>query len=57
MVTKEIEATHYNDGREWEDFAVLFRTNDQSRVLEQAFRQRRSPIASSAPAASSTGGR
>jgi DNA helicase-2/ATP-dependent DNA helicase PcrA len=43
MVTKEVEATHYRDKREWEDFAVLFRTNDQSRVLEQAFRQRRIP--------------
>lgn len=43
MVTKEVEATHYRDKRDWEDFAVLFRTNDQSRVLEQAFRQRRIP--------------
>ena len=43
MVTKEVEATHYRDKREWEDFAVLFRTNDQSRVLEQAFRQRKIP--------------
>jgi DNA helicase-2/ATP-dependent DNA helicase PcrA len=43
MVTKEVEATHYRDKREWEEFAVLFRTNDQSRVLEQAFRQRRIP--------------
>ena len=33
----------FRDKREWEHFAVLFRTNDQSRVLEQAFRQRKIP--------------
>jgi DNA helicase-2/ATP-dependent DNA helicase PcrA len=43
MITKEVEAMHFRDKREWEDFAVLFRTNDQSRVLEQAFRQRKIP--------------
>jgi DNA helicase-2/ATP-dependent DNA helicase PcrA len=43
MITKEVEAMHFRDKREWEHFAVLFRTNDQSRVLEQAFRQRKIP--------------
>ena len=43
MVAKEIEANHFNNGREWEDFAVLFRTNDQSRVLEQNFRKLKIP--------------
>ncbi|MCB1212536.1 MAG: ATP-binding domain-containing protein, partial [Verrucomicrobiales bacterium] len=43
MVAKEIEANHFNNGRDWEDFAVLFRTNDQSRVLEQNFRKLKIP--------------
>lgn len=43
MVAKEVETAHFSDKRSWEDFAVLFRTNDQSRVLEQAFRQRKIP--------------
>ncbi|MBJ7255689.1 MAG: UvrD-helicase domain-containing protein [Akkermansiaceae bacterium] len=30
-------------GREWEDFAILFRTNGQSRKLELAFRERKMP--------------
>lgn len=43
MVSKEIEAAYYNNKEPWESFAVLFRTNDQSRILEQAFRQRKIP--------------
>lgn len=43
MIAKEIEAGHFSHKAPWEDFAVLFRTNDQSRVLEQQFRQRRIP--------------
>ena len=43
MISKEIEAAHLQQKAPWEDFAVLFRTNDQSRVLEQQFRQRRIP--------------
>lgn len=43
MVTTDVEKEHYASKRDWEDFAVLFRTNDQSRVLEQAFRQRKIP--------------
>ena len=30
-------------GAKWEDFAVLFRTNDQSRVLEGEFRKKKIP--------------
>ncbi len=43
MISKEVENARLTGGRSWEDFAVLFRTNDQSRILEQAFRQRRIP--------------
>ena len=43
MVAKEVEQVHTADAEPWESFAVLFRTNDQSRMLEQAFRQRKIP--------------
>lgn len=43
MIAKEIEQAHFQNKLPWEDFAVLFRTNEQSRVLEQQFRQRRIP--------------
>ena len=43
MISKEVESAHFGSKQPLEDFAVLFRTNDQSRVLEQAFRQRRIP--------------
>ncbi len=43
MIASEIDAAHFQEGRPYEDFAVLFRTNDQSRVLEQQFRQRKMP--------------
>ncbi len=43
MITKEIENAHFRDKSPYEDFAVLFRTNDQSRILEQQFRQARIP--------------
>jgi DNA helicase-2/ATP-dependent DNA helicase PcrA len=43
MIAKEIEAARFAGAEPWENFAVLFRTNDQSRVLEQQFRQRRIP--------------
>jgi DNA helicase-2/ATP-dependent DNA helicase PcrA len=43
MVAKEIEQAHFNSGQSYDDFAVLFRTNDQSRILEQHFRQRKIP--------------
>ncbi|WP_397384941.1 ATP-dependent helicase, partial [Prosthecobacter sp.] len=41
MIAKEVETAHFANKQPLEDFAVLFRTNDQSRVLEQAFRQRK----------------
>lgn len=43
MVAKEVEQHHLATQEPWESFAVLFRTNDQSRMLEQAFRQRKIP--------------
>jgi len=43
MIASEIETAHFQEARPYEDFAVLFRTNDQSRVLEQQFRQRKMP--------------
>jgi len=43
MIAKEVETAHFSNKQPLEDFAVLFRTNDQSRVLEQAFRQRKIP--------------
>lgn len=43
MISKEVETAHFANKQPLEDFAVLFRTNDQSRVLEQAFRQRKIP--------------
>ena len=43
MIGREIEKAHFQDKTPFEDFAVLFRTNDQSRILEQQFRQRRIP--------------
>mgnify|MGYP000213858592 CR=1 FL=1 len=41
MIAKEIEAGFYNNKEPWESYAVLFRTNDQSRILEQAFRAKK----------------
>ena len=43
MIAKEIETAHFSSGTSFDDVAVLFRTNDQSRVLEQEFRQRKIP--------------
>ncbi len=43
MIASEIETAHFQNAQPYEDFAVLFRTNDQSRVLEQQFRQRKMP--------------
>lgn len=43
MIAKEVESARFASNQPFEDFAVLFRTNDQSRVLEQAFRQRKIP--------------
>jgi len=43
MIASEIEKAHAARGEPWEDYAVLFRTNDQSRLLEQQFRQSKIP--------------
>lgn len=41
MIVREVERLHFTMKEPLESFAVLFRTNDQSRVLEQCFRQHR----------------
>ncbi len=43
MIAKEVETAHFANKQSLEEIAVLFRTNDQSRILEQAFRQRKIP--------------
>ena len=43
FIAEEILAEKSAIGREWEDFAILFRTNGQSRKLELAFRERKIP--------------
>jgi superfamily I DNA/RNA helicase len=43
FIAEEILAGRAGDRRQWEDFAVLFRTNNQSRKLELAFRERKIP--------------
>ena len=43
FISEEILAGKGAIGRNWEDFAVLFRTNGQSRKLELAMRERKIP--------------
>ena len=43
FIAEEILSEKGAVGREWEDFAILFRTNGQSRKLELAFRERKIP--------------
>jgi superfamily I DNA/RNA helicase len=43
FIAEEIMAGKSAVGRTWEDFAVLFRTNGQSRKLELALRERKIP--------------
>jgi DNA helicase II / ATP-dependent DNA helicase PcrA len=43
FIAEEILGAKGAVGRQWEDFAVLFRTNGQSRKLELAFRERKIP--------------
>ena len=43
FIAEEILAEKGAIGREWEDFAILFRTNGQSRKLELTFRERKIP--------------
>lgn len=44
FVAKEIERLCREEGRSWKDFAVLYRTNSQSRVFEEIFMARRIPF-------------
>ena len=39
MVAREIWSAQREQGRKWEDFAILFRTNGQSRALESKLRE------------------
>ena len=43
FIAEEIMAEKSAVGRDWEDFAILFRTNGQSRKLELALRERKIP--------------
>jgi DNA helicase II / ATP-dependent DNA helicase PcrA len=43
FIAEEINARKTAEGRKWEDFAVLFRMNAQSRLVEQEFRRLRVP--------------
>jgi len=43
FIAEEIMTEKGAFGREWEDFAILFRTNGQSRKLELTFRERKMP--------------
>jgi len=43
FIAEEILAAKGSSRRQWEDFAVLFRTNSQSRKLELALRERKIP--------------
>ncbi|MCR4433639.1 MAG: UvrD-helicase domain-containing protein, partial [Caldiserica bacterium] len=44
FVAKEVERLYKEEGRAWKDFAVLYRTNSQSRVFEEVFMARRIPF-------------
>ena len=55
LVTAAILADRFRLRRPWSHYAVLYRTNGQSRAFEQAFRPRTSPTSSwGAPATSTT---
>jgi DNA helicase-2/ATP-dependent DNA helicase PcrA len=43
MIVDTIINEHTRNKKEWESFAVLFRTNEQSRVLEKKFREDKVP--------------
>ena len=42
-VAKEVSLRHYRHGTRWSDYAVLYRTNVQSRAMEEAFREKNIP--------------
>ncbi len=43
LIVSEICDAHMTRGRKWEDFAVLFRMNTQSRLLEEGMRKQKIP--------------
>lgn len=43
FIVMDIEETRRQDQRPWEDFAILFRANTQSRILEQTLREHKIP--------------
>lgn len=42
-IVSDIEAVKRSEKKVWEDFAILFRANTQSRIFEQTMRERRIP--------------
>lgn len=43
FIVADIEAVRRQDQRPWEDFAILFRANTQSRIIEQTLREHKIP--------------
>ena len=43
FIVDEIQMLSFSNKRPWEDFAILFRTNLQSRLFEEGLRERRIP--------------
>ncbi len=43
FVASDIMSTHHNDSASWEQFAILYRTNAQSRIFEETLRKRGIP--------------
>ena len=43
FLVQSVQEAHRDQRRDWRDFAVLYRSNRQSRVLEEAFRKARVP--------------
>lgn len=42
-IVSDIESIRQKDSRAWEDFAILFRANTQSRIIEQTLREHKIP--------------
>lgn len=45
FIITDIENVRRQEGRPWEDFAILFRANTQSRIIEQTLREHKFPTA------------
>ncbi|MEG0724171.1 MAG: UvrD-helicase domain-containing protein [Akkermansia sp.] len=43
FIVMDIEGIRRKDSRAWEDFAILFRANTQSRIIEQTLREHKIP--------------